>query len=274
MSTHEVELTRTVRCCIPLDETTWTNQPRNNTFAGWPSMTGIGLYAELDVTVRGRPDPTTGYLVGIQDIDALVRSRALPILSRTVRERPTTPAECALREMARACIDHTDLPIVRFGWRLTPFYRLELETASMTADPTTEPATVLYRQQFEFAAAHRLHCDDLSDDENRRIFGKCNNRNGHGHNYRLEVIVEAPLTDRPAFGLGRLEAIVREHVVDRFDHTNLSLDVEEFADCNPSVEHIARVCHDRLINPLRDAGAALRNVTVWETEKTACTYPP
>lgn len=269
MATHEVELTRTVRCCIPLDETTWTSQPRNNTFAGWPAMTGIGVYAELDVTVRGTPDPITGYLVGIQDIDALVRATALPILSRTVRERPTTPAECALHEMARACIEHSELPIIRFGWRMTPFYRLELETASMTNDT----ANVLYRQQFEFSAAHRLQCDELSDDENRRVFGKCNNANGHGHNYRLEVVVEAPLNDRPTFGLDRLEAIAREHVIDRFDHTNLSLDIEEFARCNPSVEHIARVCHDRLKSPLQLAGGTLRNVTVWETAKTACTYP-
>ena len=55
------------------------------------------------------------------------------------------------------------------------------------------PGTALLSETFEFAAAHRLHCPDLTEAENRRIFGKCNNPNGHGHNYRVEVAVRVPL---------------------------------------------------------------------------------
>ena len=131
-------------------------------------------------------------------------------------------------------------------------------------------------QQFEFAAAHRLHCADLSEAENRRVFGKCNNPHGHGHNYRLEVAVSVPMPAEgqwAGFGLPDLERIVGERVVERFDHTHLNLDTPEFARLNPSVENIARVCHDLLADPIAAAGAALDHVTVWETEKTSCTYP-
>ena len=73
--------------------------------------------------------------------------------------------------------------------------------------------------------------------------------------------------------IARLETLVRETVVDRFDHTHLNLDTDEFAELNPSVEHIARVCHALLADPVRAAGGCLEQVTVWETEKTSCTYP-
>jgi len=266
VTTTDVMLTRTIRCCLPLDgEAMWLDQSRLNTFAGWPTMAGLGVYAELDVTVRGEPDPTTGYLIGIQDIDAMAREKALPVLAAAIQRRPTPALTDTLHAMTTMCREGLDIDVVRVGWRLTPTFRLEMEAEAMHA--------VMFRQQFEFAAAHRLHCEALSDADNDRIFGKCNNANGHGHNYRLEVCVTAPIADPPTFGLAVLELIVKDEVIDRFDHTNLGLDVEEFADLNPSVEHIARVCHERLVGPLRAAGGELREVTVWETEKTACTYP-
>jgi 6-pyruvoyltetrahydropterin/6-carboxytetrahydropterin synthase len=159
-------------------------------------------------------------------------------------------------------------PVKSVTWRLTPFYCLTMESAQMER--------FVIRQQFDFAAAHRLHCPELSDEENRRIFGKCTNPHGHGHNYRLEVSVSQPLppADRPPqLPLPELERIVDEQIIQRFDHTHLNLDRSEFAGLNPSVEHIARVCHDLLAQPIAAAGAALEHVTIWETEKTRCTYP-
>ncbi len=129
-------------------------------------------------------------------------------------------------------------------------------------------------QQFEFAAAHRLHCAELSDEENRRVFGKCNNPSGHGHNYRLEAAVSVPVNgSAPGFGFADLARLVDEQVLQRFDHKHLNLDTDEFAGLNPSVEHIARICHEVLAGPVADAGGRLEYVTVWETEKTACTFP-
>ena len=131
-------------------------------------------------------------------------------------------------------------------------------------------------QQFDFAAAHRLHSPALDEQRNRETFGKCNNPNGHGHNYRLQVDASASLSDtpeRPKLDLAVLERIVNEQVIQRFDHTHLNLDTPEFATLNPSVEHIAKVCHDLLIQPIDHAGGRLELVTIWETDRTSCSYP-
>lgn len=137
------------------------------------------------------------------------------------------------------------------------------------------PDTVLLTAQIECAAAHRLHARELDAEANRALFGKCNNPNGHGHNYRVEVAVEVPIgaNDTPRFGFHALGEAIEDEVMRRFDHRNLNLDCPEFATLNPSVEHIAFVCHDLLAPRIARDGAKLRFVRVWETDKTSCRYP-
>lgn len=136
----------------------------------------------------------------------------------------------------------------------------------------------LVAQKFEFAASHRLHVSSLSAEENRRAFGKCNHPNGHGHNYIFEPRVEVPVTGLGALRPGELEAIAKEAILDRFDHTYLNVDSIEFRDGTglvPSVENIARVFYDLLSTRIEATGrgARLRDVTVWESERTSATYP-
>jgi 6-pyruvoyltetrahydropterin/6-carboxytetrahydropterin synthase len=131
---------------------------------------------------------------------------------------------------------------------------------------------VRYSQKFEFSAAHRLHNPDLSDEENRRLFGKCNNPHGHGHNYELQVTVKGTPPDHSALiAIDDFERIVAETVIDRFDHKNLNAQVPEFAELIPSVENIAMVIY-RLLRPQFAGKALLASVTVWETPKTWCEY--
>jgi 6-pyruvoyl-tetrahydropterin synthase len=152
-------------------------------------------------------------------------------------------------------------------------------TASSTivGGQEARPATprVILRETFEFAASHRLHLSHRSDGENRALFGKCNNPNGHGHNYRIAVSVEVPAEKsadaRPGFA--ELERIVESEIMARFDHKHLNLDCPEFAMTNPSVENIARISFEVLAEPFAAAGGRLRDVEVWETEKTSCRYP-
>ena len=127
-------------------------------------------------------------------------------------------------------------------------------------------------QSFEFSAAHRLFSAELSDAENRRLFGKCSNPNGHGHNYVVEVTVcgtnsadKGTVTD-----VGHIDRVVLERVIEPFDHKNLNLECPEFAQLNPSVENIARVIWDRLKGAF--AGCRLASVRVWETPKTCAEY--
>ena len=135
-----------------------------------------------------------------------------------------------------------------------------------------EPDMINLTQSFEFSAAHRLHCEHLSDEENIRTFGKCSNPNGHGHNYQVEVSVKGPVDGRSGtvVDLPALQQTVNECVIERFDHKHLNRDCEEFAALNPSVENIARVIWDLLAD--RFAPAKLAMVRVWETPKTYAEY--
>lgn len=263
-----VELRRTVRANLGggLGD---IPEPGVNGHAGRPAMVGLGTYYEFEVVCRGEPDEATGYLINIKAIDEAVRETVLPRVHRALRESPSTSPADLVSKLARELSAALPVTLRSLIWRLSPTLSLEF---SMVA-----PTDVLLAQRFEFAAAHRLNVPSLSEDENLATFGKCNNPNGHGHNYELEVCVRLPETEH-GFSAHRLDSIVDETIIQRFDHKHLNLDTPEFAlegGLNPSVENIARVCHDLLEPAIREASENVRleRVTVWETPKTSCTYP-
>ena len=91
-----------------------------------------------------------------------------------------------------------------------------------------------------FAASHRLHAPQLSEAENRQLYGKCNNPYGHGHNYVLEVTARGPADDTGrALDTGRLDRLVEQEVLAPFSHRNLNLDVNSFAGRVPTSENLA-----------------------------------
>jgi 6-pyruvoyltetrahydropterin/6-carboxytetrahydropterin synthase len=243
-----------------------------NGYGGKPAMRGLGRYYELDVHCQGEPDHTTGYLVNIKDVDRAAREGAVPIVAAACLERPDAEPAEIIHELITPIDERLGGIVAALTWRLTPTYAVTAEKHHMAA--------VTIRQRFDFAASHRLHVPELSDQQNREIFGKCNNPSGHGHNYQIEPVVEVKLGEdrRSRFSLAQLEAVTDEHVVERFDHKNLNTDTSEFgapAGVNPSVEHIAAVCYELLAEPIRRAseGAAkLASVTVWETDRTSSTY--
>lgn len=261
-----VELRRSVRVNInPGDEAAGSNG-----HAGRPAMVGFGRHYLLEAACRGEPDPNTGYLIGIQEIDRAVRERGVPILQRACREDPGVMPWSLLPELAAAIAGGIPVPLVEIRLGLTPTLLLEYRMA------TAQDQRAIVRQRFEFAAAHRLHTDTLSDEENRRIFGKCNNASGHGHNYEVEVAISVPTG--AGLSVAAFESIVDAEVIEPFDHTHLNEDTEAFAPGTgviPSVENIARVFYKRLEGPIAGGlpDARLHRVTVWETPRTSATYP-
>jgi 6-pyruvoyltetrahydropterin/6-carboxytetrahydropterin synthase len=126
-------------------------------------------------------------------------------------------------------------------------------------------------KRYWFAASHRLHNDNLSADENRRIYGKCNNPFGHGHNYALEVTVCGPVDPRTGMvcDLAELDAAVTREVLERFDHENLNTR-RELADAVPTSEMLA----ERIFAILRCSfhAAELYKVRLEETTQNAFEY--
>lgn len=124
-----------------------------------------------------------------------------------------------------------------------------------------------------FEAAHRLHNPEKSDDWNCRVFGKCNNPHGHGHNYVLEVTVEGEVDPETGYliDMKDLKDVLRRTVVDEVDHRHLNIEVPWLAGINPTAENLARVFYER-VAPELDDHLRLAVVTVHETERNSASY--
>ncbi|PHQ82950.1 MAG: hypothetical protein COB69_00025 [Phycisphaera sp.] len=263
-----VELRRTVRANLGGGHSAALPAGTNG-HAGQPPMRGLGTYYEFDVVCTGKPDPATGYLVNIKQIDQAVRGSVLPLVQHELIHAPSREPVGFIQQLADALAPHLPTKLVSLRWKLSPTYSLEYCMAT--------PTQALLRQRYEFAAAHRLNVPSLNESENRDIFGKCNNPSGHGHNYELEICCRVTLAN-DHLSPAELDSIVDETIIQRFDHKHLNLDTAEFASAdglNPSVENIAKVCYELLMPQIaRGSGnPSLEHVTVWETPKTSCTYP-
>ncbi len=130
----------------------------------------------------------------------------------------------------------------------------------------------VYRKE-HFNAAHRLHNAELSDAENAMVFGKCNYPNYHGHNYELIVKLVGEIDPKTGYvyDMKVLSDLIKKHVVDRFDHKNLNLDVAEFKNLNPTAENIVMVIYTILREKI-DSRYELK-ITLYETERNFVEFP-
>lgn len=127
----------------------------------------------------------------------------------------------------------------------------------------------------EFSASHRLHNASLSDDENRRIFGICNNFHGHGHNYEVAVSVrgEVAADAGMVMDLNVLARMVSEHLIAHVDHRHLNHDVPFFEGIIPTAENIAIVFWRRLEPLLSEVpGCRLSKIQVRESRMNSAEY--
>lgn len=124
-----------------------------------------------------------------------------------------------------------------------------------------------------FNAAHRLHNPHWTDEKNESVFGKCNNKYYHGHNYELIVKVSGEPHSETGYvyDMKLLSDLIKEHVTDKFDHKNLNLDVDEFKNLNPTAENIVVVIYNILRDQI-EAELDLK-VTLYETERNYVEYP-
>jgi 6-pyruvoyltetrahydropterin/6-carboxytetrahydropterin synthase len=135
-------------------------------------------------------------------------------------------------------------------------------------------------RRYRFSAGHRLHNDVFNPEENRRIYGKCNNPNGHGHNYLLEVTISGSIDPSTGmvFDLVSLDGIVNERVLDKFDHKNLNLDMENFRTLVPTTENLCLEIYRLLREPLEAAGVKnglrLSRIRLEETSLNSFEYVP
>ncbi len=259
-----IRLSREIRFSL----TSFSDVQSRNSWAGWPLSHRLDPWLKTRLVVRGSPDPETGFVCNVTELDRVVRD-AIPDLVAHYRRGSDEPPALddviqSLWPGIKATIAAMSLMLERMEIQISPhaWFHIDTENEHM----------VIHTQQFEFSAAHRLFHPEWSDEVNQRVFGKCNNPNGHGHNYVVEVSVslEEYDADRGAQGLDRFQQVVNREIIDRLDHKHLNLDIEYFQAVNPTVENIAVAIWTWLEEPLRPI--RLRRVRVYETPKTWAEY--
>lgn len=201
----------------------------------------------LDVECTGQIDSATGMVVNIKLIDNIVREKIVSAF-----DQKSINDEVQGFENIAPNIENL---LMHFA-EVLPFFlptQVKLTALRLEEMPTLygewRPQNMItLTRVYEFAASHRLNAPTLSQSENIELFGKCNNPNGHGHNYELEVTVSGepdPVTGFIA-NLADLDAIVHSEVVDRYDHKNLNEDLEEFQDGITTSEAVCYRIFERL----------------------------
>ncbi|HUW18031.1 MAG TPA: 6-carboxytetrahydropterin synthase [Sedimentisphaerales bacterium] len=240
-----------------------------NSYASRPPGEGLSLFLELCVELVGEVEPATGFVVNVLDIDQAVRQFVVPLFGRRIR--------ADFRERR-----HIGFPgvveLLKSGWGqlADKFGTAGLSRLSLALNPFSKIAIdgedckmIYYSEKFEFAAMHKLWNEDFSAERNVEVFGKCANPAGHGHNYVVEVTVRARQGGSD-FRAGGFEKIVDDEFIKLVDHKNLNVDVAELGKSNPTVENITFLAWQRLAGKFGEA--SLHCVTVWETDKTYCSY--
>src|SRR5947207_15502378 len=133
-------------------------------------------------------------------------------------------------------------------------------------------ANVTVTRRLHFSAAHRVHNPAMSDEENTRIFGKCNNPNWHGHNYILDVSVRGAVDERTGYviDLSRVKSVVEREVVSKVDQRNLNPEVDFLRDVIPTTDNV-NVAFWRVLEPALKP-AHLTRLVLWETVNNYVEY--
>lgn len=136
----------------------------------------------------------------------------------------------------------------------------------------TGPVAYLVRKE-TFSACHRLHSPKLSDEENVHVYGKCNNVNGHGHNYVVEVTLRGPVDSNTGMvmNISDLKKYMNSAIMEPMDHKNLDKDVPYFTNVVSTTENVAVFIWNNLKAVLPNP-AILYEVKIYETEKNIVTF--
>jgi 6-pyruvoyltetrahydropterin/6-carboxytetrahydropterin synthase len=246
----------------------WTAEENERVFGRCSSRYGHGHNYTLDVTVVGRPDPVTGMVMNMTDLKALVNEVLEEFDHRHLNEdTPYFKERIPTTENLVRVLWQLVAPRLPAGVRLARLRLYELPELWADYDGSDETQ---FARSYSFSAAHRLHAPGLSDEENRALYGKCNNPNGHGHNYTLEVHVLGKID--PATGmvidLTQMDAAVHQ-VIDELDHHHLDREIAAFASTPSTGEAIVLYLWDALTPQFE---GRLAHLKLWETRRNCFEY--
>ncbi len=232
---------------------------------------GHGHNYELIVSMDGKLDED-GMVLNLSEVKHAIKAEVTNQLDfRFLNE---TWPEFDLKK-SEGCLPTTEA-LTRVIWtRLEshlPLKSLRLyEQSNLWADYLGEDMEAFLTIRSHFAAAHRLAREELSQEENELIYGKCARTHGHGHNYLLDITVRGNIHSRSGMicDLSALQKLVDEIIIEPFDHTFLNKDIKHFSSCVPTAENIALHIADKLDEPIKKIGASLHKIRLQESPNNA-----
>ncbi|GGF87235.1 6-carboxytetrahydropterin synthase [Paenibacillus abyssi] len=246
----------------------WSDEKNRQVFGLCSNPNGHGHDYTLEVMVKGQIDERSGIVVNISDIDKVVK--------QLINEEFDGKFLNVEHPYFEANIPTTE-NIVNYLWNSLEnrmigceLHKIRLHENHYLLAEKGSDTLVHFARKYHFCAAHRLHSQHLTDEENKALFGKCNNPYGHGHNYYVEVTVSGqpdPVTGM-VINLAELDEKVNRIVIDKFDHKFLNVDTEEFKEVNPTSDNMVKVIWDMLSSSL----SGLYKIGLWETEKNYFEY--
>lgn len=273
MDRQEVHLTRKIEVSSAHSYTLDALSPaeREATFGKSAATHAHGHNYDIRVTVAGPIDENGDWVINIKEIDRIMREKIEEQLDhrhinievpKLCRRWPTleTLATFVWEEMAGS-LEQVRLEEVQL-----------FENPDFFAEYRGEGSMIYLTRVYRFSAAHRLHNPALSDEENRAVFGKCNNPHGHGHDYVLEVTLKGhpdPKTDC-LIDIGLFDSLIQKEILQRFDHVHLNLDTEEFRNLNPSSENMVMTFWKILDRVFPES--SLHRLRLWETSRSYFDY--
>ena len=241
-----------------------------NSYACKPCGDGLSFYFALWVDLESELNPDTGFVVNVSEIDKLIREKVIPKITRWVqaffvnRKTPTLWDTVAMLGRCRTVIE------AGFPEKNLKQLRLELNPFRQITITSEDVEMFTFSEKFEFAAMHRLWNERFDENKNFELFGKCANPAGHGHNYVLEVQVQSAIEHVEPGWICDYQQVVKERFLDLVDHKNLNVDVPGFEKLNPTVENLAFFAWEKLVGKFKDS--KLMKITVWENDRTFCSY--
>jgi 6-pyruvoyltetrahydropterin/6-carboxytetrahydropterin synthase len=238
-----------------------------NSFSSQPAGDGLALFFELAVTLEGTVEEKSGFVVNVLDIDKEVRKFVVPVFAERIKKYFGKGVHIGFSQIAQLLAESREKLKVRFANAVISRLSLQLNPLRAVSIDCQENDMVYFSEKFEFAATHKLWNDSLSERENFDLFGKCANPAGHGHNYIVEVTVQARPDD---LHIADFQRVVDEKLIRILDHKNLNVDVPHFSKVIPTVENLSVFAWDSLKGQFEKA--VLHCITIQETEKTFCSY--
>lgn len=240
-----------------------------NSYCAKPTAEGLSLFFALWVELAGPANKDTGFVINVSDIDRVVRNKAVKIFDEFIKNKFNLKEQISFEQIGRLLSEVRQAVEKDFQPAQIDSLTLELSPARKISMKERTGDMLYFSEKFEFAASHTLWNDKFSDAENEKIFGKCANPTGHGHNYIVEVAIRKSKAGEP-LNAGSFEKIVNGQFIKIVDHKNLNADVGYFKKVNPTVENIAEFAFDSLKDKLKPL--LLDCITVWENDRTFCTF--